>query len=96
MKNYSTNNKDNKNNKKTFVDYEFDVLIIGSGIAGLAAAIKLSEYDLNIGIVTREKDPRECNTYWAQGELKRYFLLSAINIFFIGNGISVSNESILF
>ena len=46
---------------------QFDVLIIGSGIAGLASAIKLAEEGLHVGIITREKDPKITNTYWAQG-----------------------------
>ena len=33
--------------------YEFDVMIIGSGIAGLSAAIKLGEGGLRVGIITR-------------------------------------------
>ena len=46
---------------------EFDVLIIGSGVAGLSAAVKLAERKVKVGIVTREKDPNISNTYWAQG-----------------------------
>lgn len=46
---------------------EYDILIIGSGIAGLTSAIKLAEKNLKIGIVTREKAPEEANTFWAQG-----------------------------
>lgn len=48
-------------------DFNTDVLIIGSGIAGLAAAIKLAEKKLNVTIVTREKRPEITNTFWAQG-----------------------------
>ncbi len=47
--------------------FEFDVLIIGTGIAGLSAAAALAEKGLNVGIVTREKDPSQTNTVWAQG-----------------------------
>ena len=47
--------------------YEFDVMIIGSGIAGLSAAITLAENGLRGGVVTREEDPKVSNTYWAQG-----------------------------
>ncbi len=47
--------------------YQFDVLIIGCGIAGLAAAIRLGESGQRIGILTREKDPKLSNTFWAQG-----------------------------
>lgn len=46
---------------------ECDVLIIGTGIAGLTAAIKLAEANKNIILATREKDPKESNTNWAQG-----------------------------
>ncbi len=48
-------------------DFNTDVLIIGSGISGLSAAIKLAEKKLNITIVTREKRPEVTNTFWAQG-----------------------------
>lgn len=48
-------------------DFNTDVLIIGSGIAGLSAAIKLAEKNYKITIVTREKRPEITNTYWAQG-----------------------------
>lgn len=46
---------------------EYDVLIIGTGIAGLTSAIKLAEGGHRICIVTREKKPEETNTMWAQG-----------------------------
>lgn len=46
---------------------QFDVLVIGSGIAGLSSAIKLAEAGINLGIVTREDRPEATNTYWAQG-----------------------------
>ncbi len=46
----------------------YDVIVIGTGIAGLTTAIKLSENEnLNIAIITRGKKPEESNTYWAQG-----------------------------
>lgn len=48
-------------------DFSTDVLIIGCGIAGLAAAIKLAEKKLTVTIVTREEKPEITNTYWAQG-----------------------------
>tara|TARA_R110002072_G_scaffold534_2_gene3481 strand:+ start:17361 stop:18929 length:1569 start_codon:yes stop_codon:yes gene_type:complete len=46
---------------------QFDTLIIGCGIAGLAAGIKLAEAGTKVGIVTREVDPNVSNTFWAQG-----------------------------
>lgn len=48
-------------------DFTTDVLILGSGVAGLSAAIKLAEEKKSITIVTREKRPEITNTYWAQG-----------------------------
>ena len=47
--------------------YIFDVLIIGTGIAGLSSAVKLAESNLKIGIITRESNPNKTNTNWAQG-----------------------------
>jgi L-aspartate oxidase len=47
------------------MEYKTDVLIIGSGIAGLFAALKISEY-ADIILVTK-KDSTESNTNYAQG-----------------------------
>ena len=45
-----------------------DVLIIGSGIAGGAAALRLAETDgLKVTIVSAAGNAREANTYYAQG-----------------------------
>lgn len=49
------------------MNYEFDVLIVGTGIAGLSCAMKMAEAGASVGIVTREKDPEISNTYYAQG-----------------------------
>lgn len=46
---------------------EFDVLILGTGVAGLVCGVELAESGLKVGLVTREFDPRISNTYWAQG-----------------------------
>lgn len=46
---------------------EFDVLIIGTGIAGLSTACKLAENHLSVGLITRANDPKISNTYYAQG-----------------------------
>lgn len=46
---------------------KFDVLIIGTGVAGLTSAIKLAEAGLSIGLITRAEKPEMTNTHWAQG-----------------------------
>ncbi|OGO05463.1 MAG: L-aspartate oxidase [Chloroflexi bacterium RBG_13_56_8] len=47
---------------------ECDVLIIGCGIAGATAALRLSEDEnCRITVITKARDPLECNTYYAQG-----------------------------
>lgn len=46
---------------------ECDVLVIGTGVAGLTSAIKLAEKNLNIVLATREAEPETANTLWAQG-----------------------------
>lgn len=49
------------------MSFEFDVLVIGTGIAGLSSAARLAEKGLSVGIITREKEPTVTNTAWAQG-----------------------------
>lgn len=44
-----------------------DILIIGSGIAGLSAAITASELGFNVIVITKENDLKESNTFYAQG-----------------------------
>lgn len=44
-----------------------DCLIIGTGIAGLTTALKLSDAGIKVTIITRSSDPNETNTNWAQG-----------------------------
>ncbi|NOX63985.1 MAG: L-aspartate oxidase [Chloroflexi bacterium] len=44
-----------------------DALILGSGIAGCTAALRLADGGMPVTVVTRTKEPRESNTYYAQG-----------------------------
>ena len=47
---------------------ESDVLIVGCGIAGASAALRLSEdRQRQIIVLTRTVDPEESNTRYAQG-----------------------------
>ncbi|MBI2520026.1 MAG: FAD-dependent oxidoreductase [Bdellovibrio sp.] len=49
------------------MDYQFDVLVLGSGVAGLATALTVLEKGLSVGLVTRARDPNNTNTSYAQG-----------------------------
>jgi L-aspartate oxidase len=46
---------------------ESDVLVIGSGIAGCAAALKCAQAGLTVAVVSKTADPRESATRYAQG-----------------------------
>ncbi len=46
---------------------QFDVLILGTGIAGLSSAARLAELGLKVAIATRDLDPTHTNTVYAQG-----------------------------
>jgi L-aspartate oxidase len=54
-------------NKSTGERREYDVIIIGSGIAGLSAAITAGEEGANVAVVSKESFLSECNTKYAQG-----------------------------
>jgi L-aspartate oxidase len=43
------------------------VLVIGTGIAGLTAALCLAAANIKVLLVTKSSDPKDCNTFWAQG-----------------------------
>lgn len=45
----------------------YDVIVVGTGIAGLTAAIRAAERGLTVLVLTKESDPKECNTHYAQG-----------------------------
>lgn len=42
-------------------------LVIGTGIAGLSAALGLARRGVRVLLVTKAADPDDCNTAWAQG-----------------------------
>src|SRR5687767_7972799 len=42
-------------------------LIIGTGIAGLTAAFVLARAGIRVLLVTKAKEPSDCNTFLAQG-----------------------------
>src|SRR4051812_48763225 len=46
---------------------ETDVLVIGCGIAGGTAALKLAEAGVHVTLLTRSFEPSDPNTAWAQG-----------------------------
>ncbi len=47
--------------------YEFDLIVIGSGIAGLTAALAAADEGRSVAVVTKEPLLEECNTRYAQG-----------------------------
>jgi len=44
-----------------------DVLILGTGVAGCTAALAAARGGASVALVTRAREPRESNTWWAQG-----------------------------
>ena len=46
---------------------EFDVLVLGCGIAGATAALEAAAGGLRVAVVTKAAVPEESNTYYAQG-----------------------------
>ncbi|MCX8514473.1 MAG: hypothetical protein RL017_279 [Pseudomonadota bacterium] len=45
---------------------QFDTIIVGSGLAGLATALRLASHNQNIALITKLQ-LTECNSYYAQG-----------------------------
>jgi L-aspartate oxidase len=46
---------------------EFDLLVLGSGIAGLSAALAAADAGRLVAVVSKEQAAEECNTLYAQG-----------------------------
>ena len=44
-----------------------DILVIGSGLAGCAAAWAAAQRNVEVTLLTRSSQPEESNTFWAQG-----------------------------
>ena len=45
----------------------YPALVIGTGIAGLTTAFVLASAGIRVLLVTKAADPKDCNTFWAQG-----------------------------
>src|SRR5213080_3345401 len=45
----------------------YPALVVGTGIAGLTASFCLASAGVRVLLVTKAKDPKDCNTFWAQG-----------------------------
>ena len=43
------------------------VLVIGTGIGGLTTAYVLARRGIKVLVLTKAKEPEDCNTTWAQG-----------------------------
>jgi L-aspartate oxidase len=45
----------------------YPAIVIGTGIAGLTTAFTLAEAGIRCLLITKAADPKDCNTFWAQG-----------------------------
>src|SRR3954454_7174259 len=45
----------------------YPALVVGTGIAGLTASFCLAKAGIKVLLVTKSADPKDCNTFWAQG-----------------------------
>jgi L-aspartate oxidase len=45
----------------------YPALVIGTGIAGLTTAFTLASAGIRCLLITKAADPKDCNTFWAQG-----------------------------
>ncbi|CAM9725495.1 unnamed protein product [Chrysoparadoxa australica] len=48
-------------------DFDADVLVIGSGIAGASAALKAASQGMHVVMLSAAQELKDCNSYWAQG-----------------------------
>ncbi len=46
---------------------EFDLIVIGTGVSGLACAIAAAEQGRSVALLSKEPSVSECNTWYAQG-----------------------------
>lgn len=44
-----------------------DALVIGCGVAGASAALKMADMGMQVTLLTSASEREECNSYWAQG-----------------------------
>ncbi len=71
----------------------YNALVIGCGIAGCVTAIRLAESMDNVALITKEENPLNANTFYAQGgiiykgETDAWDILKQ-DIMFAGGGIS--------
>ena len=47
--------------------FQTPVLVLGTGIAGLTTALTLARRGVKVLVLTKAKEPEDCNTAWAQG-----------------------------
>jgi L-aspartate oxidase len=52
--------------------YNYDTLVVGSGLSGLSCALHLAESGQQVAIITK-KNLAECNSYYAQGGIAGVF-----------------------
>ncbi len=45
----------------------FDVIVLGAGIAGLSSAVRAAELGARVAVISKESNLAECNTHYAQG-----------------------------
>ncbi|HWW61309.1 MAG TPA: FAD-dependent oxidoreductase, partial [Thermoanaerobaculia bacterium] len=45
----------------------YPAIVVGTGIAGLTTAFTLASAGIRVLLVTKAVDPKDCNTFWAQG-----------------------------